>query len=400
MVRVNKRIFKRAFATRRGVWLYLRHVWIALLAYMIVGILAFITLNISFLNPIAEVVRTFSLTDMYYQALTDYPDTSHAITVVDMSELYTRSEVASLLYDIESTHPKVIGVDITFQDKRTDLMGNEMLVDIARTYDNIVFAFYRQDIQNNEQTEVHSFFADSIHVTEGFTDMPRGLYGVMKRKVPLAGKSKGKLCQSFSSAVANMYAEREIAPLEERDLNINFRPTSFMIVKHDSVLLHPEWLEGRVVLIGGINRLEDMHDTPLGKMAGTVLLAYSIQTILENKEVQSLPKFWLALISFIVVMLTSAGLYAYSEAIRKRISNRFLGEFLRTTYVKGVLISLWTAVLLGLAFIVFCKWNININLGWAFAAISCIGSSMSFYMVLSDTVLSRKKGVKESHDKT
>lgn len=399
MVRVNKRILKKAFATRRGVWIYWRHVWIALLAYMIVGILAFITLNVSFLNPIAQVVRTFSLTDMYYQALTEYPDTSHAITVVDMSELYTRSEVASLLYDIESTNPKTIGVDITFQDKRTDQMGNEMLVDIARTYDNIVFAFYRQDIQNNEQTEVHSFFADSIPVTEGFTDMPRGLYGVMKRKVPLAGESNGKLCHSFSSAVANMYAEREIAPLEKRELNINFRPTAFTIVKHDSVLLHPEWLEGRVVLIGGINRLEDMHDTPLGKMAGTVLLAYSIQTILENKEVQPLPTGWLALLSFILVMLTSAGLYAYLEIVKKRVANPFLGEFLRTTYVKGILISLWTAVLLGLAFIVFCKWDVNINLGWAFAAISCIGSSMSFYMVLTDTVLAHKKRVKEIHDK-
>lgn len=391
MESLNIKRLKKVFTTRRGVWIYLRHMWIAMLAFMIVGILAFITLNISFLNPVAQVVRTFSLTDIYYQALTEFPDTSHAITIVDMSELYTRSEVASLIYDIESTHPKTIGVDITFQDKRTDLMGNDMLVDIAKTFDNIVFAFYRQDVQNNEQTEVHSFFTDSICVTEGFTDMPRGLYGVMKRKVPLAGEAKGKPCQSFSSAVVNMYAEREIVPLQERDLNINFRPTSFIVVKHDSVLMHPEWFEGRIVLIGGVNRLEDMHDTPLGKMAGTVLLAYSIQTILEDKEVQPLPTLWLSLLSFFIVMLTSAGLYAYTETIERRISNEFIEKLLKTSYVEGIWISLWTAVLLGVTFIIFCKWNININLGWAFAAISCIGSSMSFYTVLHDTMLAHKK---------
>jgi CHASE2 domain-containing sensor protein len=397
MKSLNTKMLKKVFATRRGIWIYLRHMWIAMLAFIIVGILTLITVNISFLNPVAQVVRTFSLTDIYYQALSEYPDTSHAITVVDMSELYTRSEVASLIYDIESTQPKTIGVDITFQDKRTDLIGNDMLVDIARTFNNIVFAFYRQDVQNNEQTEVHSFFTDSIFVTEGFTDMPRGLYGVMKRKVPLAGEARGKLCQSFSSAVVNMYAEKEIVPLQERDLNINFRPTSFIVVKPDSVLMHPEWFEGRIVLIGGVNRLEDMHDTPLGKMAGTVLLAYSIQTILEDKEVQLLPTLWLSLLSFFIVMLTSAGLYAYSEMIERRISNEFVEKLLKTSYVVGILISLWTAVLLGITFIIFCKWNININLGWAFAAISCIGGSMSFYTVLYDTMLARKKRKNKSN---
>ena len=127
LMRKIRHTLKKILATRRGAWVYLRHVWIALLSFLSVGVFALIAVNLSFLNPIAQAVRTFSLTDMYYQALIENPDTSRAITVVDMSELYTRSEVAALLYDIENAHPKVVGVDITFQDKRTDLQGNDSI---------------------------------------------------------------------------------------------------------------------------------------------------------------------------------------------------------------------------------------------------------------------------------
>ena len=388
---MNRKTFSKRIFTRCGFWIELRHIWIAFLAFFFVGVFAFITLNLSFLNPVAQAVRNFSLTDVYYQALANNPDTSYVITIVDMSELYTRSEVASLLYEIESARPKTIGVDITFQDKRTDLGGNDMLVDIAKSFSNIVFAFYRQDIHNITQTEVHSFFTDSISVIEGYTDMPRGLYGVMKRKVPLAGVSRGGLCHSFSSAVVNLYAGREVVPLQERELNINFRPVCFTIMKPDSVLLHPECLEGRIVLVGGINRLEDMHDTPLGKMAGTVLLAYSIQTLLENKEVQQLSIGLLFFVSFILVMITSIVLSIYSSSIRKIVTNRFMQRFLTSSYVKSFMIFLWTAILLGLAFVIFCRWGVNINLGWTFAAISCIGTSVEFYEIIHETVLVHKK---------
>ena len=385
----GRKALKDTFCTKRGLMVNLRYVWVSFFAFMLVGIYALIALNFSFLNPIAQAVKDFSLTDVYYQVLAEHPDTSRAITVVDMSKLYTRTEVAALLYDIEQTRPKVVGVDIVFQDERTDYVGNDMLVDIAKTYDNVVFSYYRQNIQNNEETEVHSFFTDSVKVMEGFTDMPRGLYGVMKRKVPLCGASEDGQSLSFSSLVANRYAEKDIVPLEEADLDINFEPTVFTIVSCDSVLFHPELLEGRIVLVGGINRLEDMHDTPLGKMAGTVLLAYSIQTIIESREVKYLSAFWLGILSFLIVMLTCVWQDGYSRLVDNSIKNLMIQNVLKSTYIAGLLTSFWCVLLLGLAFIVFCKFNISVNLGWAFAAISCLVGSKSLYSALYNTVLSK-----------
>lgn len=368
-----------------------RYAWIALFAFMLVGIYAAIALNFSFLNPISQGIKDFSLTDIYYQVLRQSPGQSQAITVVDMSKLYSRSKVAALLYDIEAANPKVIGVDITFKDKRTDLVGNEMLVDIAKNSNNIVFAYYRQDVVNVRDREVHSFFTDSIPVTEGFTDMPRGLYGKMKRMVPLAGESRGEICHSFSSAVANMYAGKELVPLSQKSQNINFEPTEFSVVDADDVLDNPELLEGRIVLVGGINRIEDMHDTPLGKMAGTMLLAYSIQTILEDKEVTSMPYIWLAIFSFAVVVVTFYGQKKYVERLEKKVNNLLMRSVLSSTYVTGLLTSLWTAFLLFLTFLLFYKFKLNVNLGWALAAIACSTSSVSLYNAFYDTVKKKKE---------
>lgn len=381
---------RETFTTRKGFINNLRTLWIAVFAFVLVGFFAFIALNFTILNPIAQAIQEFSLTDIYYQILAQTPDTSRAITVVDMSKIYTRGEVASLLYEIEAQEPSVVGVDITFKDERTDYQGNDMLVDIAKTYDNIVFAYYRQNVVNNKEEDVHSFFTDSIPVTEGFTDMPRGLYGVMKRQVPLAGFSKDTVCYSFASAVANKYEGKKLVPPEPRDMTINYEPTEFTVLPYDSVMQHPELISGRIVLVGGINRLEDMHDTPLGKMPGTVLLAYSIQTILENKEVKSIPTIGLALISLLLVMFTCKGQQFYSFIIAENVKHKMTRNLLESDYLQGLLTSLWTALLLGFAFLVFCKYHTNINLGWAFAGISTLSSSTSLYNTISDNLCPEK----------
>lgn len=369
----------------------MRHVWVSILAACLVGIYAGIAMNFSFLNPVSQALKDFSVTDIYYQALADEPANNYAITVVDMTKMYTRHEVAEMLYDIMACNPKVVGVDLVFQDIRDDFEGNDMLVDIASTYDNIVFSFYRQDVYDNKETEVHSFFADSLNVTEGFTDMPRGLYGKMKRKVPLVGESYGKPAYSFSSAVANMYAEEEIVDLTPREAqSINFSPTTFAIVPGDSVMFHPELIQDRIVLIGGINRLEDMHDTPLGKLNGTVLLAYSIQTILDNNEVRNLPYFWLVIVTLIVVVVTRI-LQVQYQTVTKKIGNLFARNIIGSSYIMGLVISMWLACLLLLTFIIFCKADLNVNLGWAFAIVPFLTNADSIYQAIINAVETKVK---------
>lgn len=46
---------------------WLRHIVVTILAFCIVGVLAMIAVNTSFLHPASWVVKEFSMTDVYYQ---------------------------------------------------------------------------------------------------------------------------------------------------------------------------------------------------------------------------------------------------------------------------------------------------------------------------------------------
>ena len=75
---------------------------VAALAFVVLGIMAFFTFNLSFLNPIKKAVKEFSMTDLYYQILqeTGSPATSPLITIVDMTELISRQDLAQALEKI------------------------------------------------------------------------------------------------------------------------------------------------------------------------------------------------------------------------------------------------------------------------------------------------------------
>ena len=96
---------------------WLRHVIISVLAFAVVGIFAVFALNQSFLSPIVQVVKDFEMTDIYYQILqdTDSGEVSDLVTIVDMSELYSRRELAEALVGIEAQKPKAVGVDVVFE---------------------------------------------------------------------------------------------------------------------------------------------------------------------------------------------------------------------------------------------------------------------------------------------
>ena len=118
-----------------------RYLVIALLAFLVVGFYAMVTFNLSFMGPIQRALKNFSMADIYTQILqsTGAPDTSRVITIVDMTDLMARSDLAQALEEIMAFEPKAVGVDIVFEGLKEDTASDRWLVDIAKTYDNIVW---------------------------------------------------------------------------------------------------------------------------------------------------------------------------------------------------------------------------------------------------------------------
>ena len=361
-----------------------RNIIISVLAFVIVGILATFAFNTSFLSPIAEVAKDFEMTDVYYQILqeTDNWEESEEVTIVDMTDLYTRRELATALEQVALQKPKAVGVDVVFEGLREDSLGDDMMRRVADLYRNIVFSYKLLEYVNDSvgyTDDVHSFFTKELEgVNEGFTNMPRNLYGGIKRKLSLGRLHDGKLDTSFLLKVTRMYTGTEVEELKDRDMEINFHPTVFHIVSSDSIAENSDLIRNRLVLFGAMKDEYDMHYTPLGKIAGVELLAYGAQTLLEHKEKHSLTGWTLAIVSFLLVLLTQWGLSLYLRLV-KLIPIHFLRFLLSTSLIKSMLIALWMWVLLWVAFIAFVKYDLSINFGYAFSGIAFLVLAGAFY---------------------
>lgn len=361
----------------------LRYFFVTLLAFAIVGFFAIVTFNISFLNPVTQAMEDFSMTDIFYQVQQNSSSkaVNNAVTIVDMTDLYKRSDIASALEEIEMCNPKTIGVDVVFEGLKDDPEGNEMLCQVASEYDNIVFSHRLLDYENpgiGYTVDVHSFFADSIKINEGFTNMERNLYGGIKRQLNTWTRIQGEDKPSFLTQVVRDFAGDAAVSMSDERLNINFTPTEFAVISYDSISAHPELIEDRVVLFGAMYEEGDMQYTPLGKIAGVELLAYGVQTMLNQNQVRYLPTWLLAIFSFILVYVTFFLQDRFVNWISKsRI--RVAAVMLSSDYFTGMLLFFWMVLLTGISALVFHKFYISINTGWSFAAMAFLVASVELY---------------------
>jgi len=363
----------------------LRHIAIVLIT--IIGMVSFfnLTLNISFLNPIARSLEDFYISDVFYEIENDFtaPDTSQIITIVDMSELYRRRDIAQCIKKIERFSPKVLGVDILFENYKEDVVGDEQLCEAVAQNEKMVFAFEIPDALESNPTadEIHSFFTNSIPVTEGFINLKRNRYGGTKRYVTIGMSSEKKQRFSFPAAVANMYVGRELVKYEEKDIPINYSHTVFKHIPYDSINYYTNYIKDRIVLLGATADRTDIHYTPIGKRAGVEVLAFSIDSLLQNEKKKEPSGWLLMLITFVFVFLAQVVQDGYVRRI-KNMKHEILRDLLGSSFVIMVLTFVLMTLLVWFAYFLFIKANLSINLGLTLSSIAIIGTVRMFYDII------------------
>lgn len=360
---------------------FARHFTISIIAIMVVALFVLVTVNVSFLNPIARTLKEFSISDFYFQALqsTASPDTCRAITIVDMTELHDRCLIAKCMQQIESLEPKVLGVDIVFEGLK-DIEGDNILEKTALSYDNAIFSYrlLNYDINQHQYTrEIHSFFADSIKENEGFTNFQRTLYSGIKRDLSFSCHSKGQQISSFVKLITNSYAEKNYCP-KEGELRINFTPTYFTRIRYDSVLMNEDLIKDRIVIFGSTSEESDMHYTPLGKMAGTELLSYAINTLLTERNIHQLPIWLFVPFTFLLVLFTQLWQDVYERKVDS-INIQLIRSFMASSVVLVFTTFLWMVFLMWIGFMAFYYFQLNLNMGWALSAMAFVDGARSFY---------------------
>ena len=368
---------------------FVRHISVTLLSICIMGFFGMIAMMASTLDPLKRAVENFSFTDIYYNILMEStePDTSRVITIVDMTKITNRSDMAQLLQDIETHNPKVVGLDVCFDNEGEDFEGNDRLIQVAEEHKNIIFSQKMLDWKNDSigwTTCIHSFFHEITDLTEGTTNMPRSsLYDSMKRKAPLSECYLGKRYPSFIAQVVNHFAEQDVIKGRTEEVNINFNPTVFRVLKPEEVASHPEIIENQIVLVGAMYEDVDTHWTPIGKIAGVELLAYAVQSVLFSNEVRELPTWLLTIFSLLIIFVVQVLQHLYLTGMAKSPSI-FVKYIIGSSYFMSIFTFLFTSLLLALCFLVFKKYNLSINLTWAATAITFLGTSRYRYTAISD----------------
>lgn len=362
----------------------LSHLYVALLTLLILWLCSVVVMNFSFFNPIERALHNFAFSDVYYQVMqeTDSIPESNIITIVDLTTMYDRGRIAQTIHDINACHPSVLGIDIMFEGLRGDPGGSDQLVEAITETKNPIIAFKLKDANTQTGeflTSRHSFFAPLDGLQEGYTNVQHINLGGTIRNMSIWHLLANDTVYSLSYHLACKYSPDVANGTFPKRQFIDYTPTKFAVVPYDSIIQYKSLIENRIVLLGAINDDADMHYSPFGRTAGTIIQAYAIQTLLEHHHTKEVPFFWTLLISFVVIILVDILQGEISHHVLHARS-RFIRFFFQTGLIKNLINLIIISILVWINFLLFTKIQLYFNPNIMLMGIALLVESRLFYM--------------------
>ena len=338
-----------------------REMAITAVAFLLIGMLRYVALHFDVFNPVAQGMKGFSTTDIFYDMMLASPaDTSSTIVIVDVTELHNRDSIATALEEVDALGPAAIDIDIVFEHPK-EPVGDAHLYSVAATISNAVFSFKMTDPdpEGKEFTrQAHSFFAEDLGVTEGFVNVDRR----MTRNIPLCLEMRG---EAYPSVIARMMEVIHGKPFDYKTLRkkaIDFEPTVFRVIPHDSIQHYAQYITGHVVMFGGAHDAVDMLYTPLGQLHGIEVLCYAMKTMLEMKKETPITGTLYWLLTVVFAYFGVRIIMTYKDGVLKLKDDQLLTDVLRTIFITSIFIFIVLACYMAIAFVFFDKWRINFDL--------------------------------------
>lgn len=277
-------------------------------------------MNLSLFYPVKRALGNMSATDFFFQITHKNSSVNQNITIVDIKDEYNRGNIADCISFIDSLKPWAIGVDIIFDNIKGEPEDSYNLLQTAATMNSkVVWATKLLDYNTKDKTFSginSSFFADSLELVSGFTNLDDNLERKTIRKMLTVEKLNGKSVNSFPMAIALLLGDSITCKPEEM-LSIDYGP-NFTVVPYDSVGMHEDLIKNHIVLIGSTTDETDMWHTPIGKMSGVMIQAYSLNTLRSHSDIKHY-NFWTnLLIAFILCYLFEVMLDLGFQWLRKR----------------------------------------------------------------------------------
>ena len=359
------------------------HIGVTLLAMFILWICSMAAMNLSFFNPVQRAIKNFSLSDVYYQMMqqSGQAETSGLITIIDATSYYDRGKIGEMMQQISQCNPAVVGVDCIYEGFRGDTLGSNLLAEGIFTLPNPIFAFKlnNYDEEKGEFTSTrHSFFTFVGDLTEGFSNISYDSNGITVRNLVTQKIVNGDTLCSLPYQMARAFTSdvEQFASTEERI--IDYTPTVFPVVPCDSILQNAALLKDRIVFIGATHDDADMHFSPFGRIPGTVIQAYILQTLLEHHKTHEV-NFWLMLlISFAVILLTDV-MQTKLRRWGQGLKNPWLRLVFSSALTRNLINFIWIGFLLYINFLLFSLYDIYFNPTFMLVSIALLVEARLFY---------------------
>ena len=283
--------------------------------------------GISAFDPIDKSLSDISVTDIFYAAERDNsPVENDRFLIIDTSDS-DRGEIARAVSLASEAGAAVVAVDIIFSDAAADSSATAALCKaMASNRGLTVSAIHLNEWDDASQSYIStlSTATDSLNLDPGYTNfMTGGDYSYIRNYSVAAAGSVPSFAQATADRYRSIYGDD--SPMRPTDTGIiDFSPQAFDIVDAADIAAIDSLASGRMVLLGATDSDEDYHFTPIGRMSGVEIQAYSIDTILSNPSVVA-PQWAVWLICVILVMASSAGFVMMRDNFESRnpTANRY-----------------------------------------------------------------------------
>ncbi len=364
-----------------------------LFAFLIIFVLSFLVINMSFFDPLKKVVKDFSFLDVYYAENFNPTHTVNQDIVLINIEHRDRFELAQLLSEVLKADPKVVGVDIIFKDRKEGFI--DTLLAKALHNDKVITSYIigKDSLINNDSLFLNKKNSGFVNLNfENQESVVREFVGITQFQnqkhlsfaSKIAHKVLGKEAWEAYSYDDKFHGTTPIKYTGDYTSFLNFGYEEFMESENKAIL------KNKIVLLGylgsptgNIYDVEDKLFTPLNKitagksvpdMFGVVIHANIINMLLKNDLMYRVSNFWIGVLSFICTFFTI--MYFLWLGKRKKITE---------STVKKIVLFSFTIILTGLALWLF-KMGIILKVV-PIIGITLLGSSyISYYKHLIDYI--------------
>ena len=352
---------------------HIDHVGVCLMTALLAAVIGLVSVNLSMFNPVEQAFENFHMTDVYYEmSRSENIEMNDDIVMVDMVELRDRGEIGQVVQQINACQPRVLAVDLLFYKEGDDVLANAMLMaSIEEAKEPIVFSSKLVDYNEEKgcfENFIPSFFAPMGDYVFGYGNVLQDHEGGIIREYTLSKKYNDKTMYSLAYLTACVYMGEKP---HEQDINerlIVYGDTDFPVINFRDIRDHANLLKDKIVLLGTFSNEEDAHFTPLGKMPGMKIQAYSMLSYIQNRNIKDMPVWFSIVLAFILCYFSSWINYWVPRLWPKVDSYIISGYYF-----------LLAALLVWVSFLSFMYLQYNINLLYPLAGIALIETARPLY---------------------